>query len=199
MKTIEDYKKEYKEAKIQSQKLSSKMIKLRNKINKFKVSDEKELVSKIPFDDIDKISDEQWQWLLYNWHDETTYGYQTRTNFFYNMLLSPNGIAGHDMVDSIRQFSFTLHDHMDVDVFFTKFNIILPHLKTFKSKYADFDIVDVQLFINVYGWNWEYDGVYLEIDKEKNIGRFVCHYNDNMGDWLSLDVCKDKLKEYKNQ
>lgn len=198
MRKIEDYQKEYDTIKTEYDKLSKKLTRIRNKITKLRVSEENEFVETITFDNIEGINDEQWAWLLYHWHDETSYAYGIRTKFLYSLGLDTNGFAGHSHIGDIRQFNFTLHGHHKVDLFFEKFKLVKPHLKSFPSEIDETTVVDVQLFVNVYGWDWEYDGIYLEIDPLKHIGRFVRHNvdYDNKSDWLSVENCILKIKEY---
>lgn len=199
MEKIEKYQEELNNLIEEREKITQKITHINNKITKLKVSDEKLFVQNIPLDDIKSITKEQWEWLLYHYHDETHYGYKTRTDFFNKLALFTNMIAGGEHSDKIRQFSFTLHEHHNIDNFFNNFNYILPYLKEFPSKLDKKNIVNIKLYMNVYGWDYNYDGIYIEIDKKQNKARFVRYYTkyDNKKDWITIDDCKKELKKYK--
>lgn len=200
-KTIQDYEAEIKILAKERDSLNRRITFRRNKINKMK--DEKFTidVSNVPVDDITKLTTEQWQMMLYHWHDQTTLHYTTTSNFLMKHKLWTSGIAGTGKFDcTVRQHYFSIHNSHDADKFKEFYLIAKDALKDWPSRKDETPIIEMGLLINMFRESYEHSGHRLEIRKEDDMCRFIDAYSSykNPTKWMSLDEAFEEIKKYQN-
>lgn len=194
-KEIADIEKEKLAIEKQMIPLEKKRTQLYNKLEKLRNDLSKKYISTLP-QNIEDFSDEQLEWLLYHYHDETTEDFEFKYNIFNNLICFTSGINGNELVHKIRQYRFVASAHWFPG--FIKLYKITKHvLKDFPSMVEnDKNIIELDMHdAPVLGWNREYDDIRMEIDKSTDLCRFINkeRYNSKIEKWITFDEAQEIL------
>lgn len=199
---IKDIQEEIKKIELEKSKiekqikpLEKKRVQLYEKLNKLKNDLSENEISKLP-ENVEDFSNEQLEWLLYHWHDETSIDYQFKQKLFNKIGCFSCGINGNEQVDTIRQQKFLASGHWFPG--FVKFYKMAKDIfKDFPSCVEkDKNIIELNMHdAPVLGWNREYDDIRMEIDKSTDLCRFINkeRYNSKIEKWITFDEAQEIL------
>lgn len=201
MKTIEDYIIELDKVEAKIKPLEAKRTRIRKMITKMKEDASKVFQSNLP-NKLEDYTIEQIEWLLYHYHDETSVDYNKKNVIFNSLNLFSTGINGGEYVDTIRQSRFLATSNW-FPFFVDFYKVVKEQLKDFPSVIdKDKNVIVLDTHTNVFGWDYCYDGVNLEIDKETDTARFIKGFGrlstNNTSDWVSFDKIQELLIKYED-
>jgi hypothetical protein len=194
-KEIADIEKEKLAIEKQMIPLEKKRTQLYNKLKKLRNDLSKKYISTLP-QNIEDFSDEQLEWLLYHWRDETESDFDFKYKLFNKIGCFTVGINGHELANTIRQSKFLARSYFFTG--FIKLYKISKHLlKDFPSRVEnDKNIIELDMHqAPVIGWDREYDEIRMEIDKSTDLCRFINkdRYNSKIEKWITFDEAQEIL------